>query len=441
MSAPCKPMRFLGIGDFCDLGALYMRLIAEGNEVKVYISDPFAQGTMAGLVEHCENWKIELPWIKAAGDRGIILFENVAASRGELQDELRRRGFQVIGGSAYGDRLETDRAYAQEVLGQIGMKTCPLHAFCSVMEGIKHIKAHPQRYVLKFNGSNSAENYVGAMDSGADVRAILEAKASQGNQDTVSFILMDYVIGVEMGVGAYFNGEDFIGAPCLDWEHKRFFPGDLGEITGEMGTVATFDRSRDFFHRTLERMGPLLRQAGYCGYINLNTIVNEEGIWPLEFTCRFGYPGFAVLGPLQQTGWGDLFYAMVSKRGEVKMHPGFSVGIVLTTPPFPYDRKTTKEAVGMPVFFQPDLTPSEQENLYYGEVGLRSGQLVTSGQYGWTMVATGTGRTIDEAQKRACTLADKVIVANVRFRRDIGHRLLGGDYNRVESLGLFGADG
>src|ERR1700710_2057390 len=313
-------MRFLGIGDTCDLGALYQRLMSEGHDVKVSVAEPLAQGTMAGLVPHTANWKNELGWIRSAGDDGVILFENVAKSRGEMQDRLRRDGFQVIGGSAYGDRLENDRAYAQHVLAGIGLQTCRVCEFEDVALANRFLDENPGRYVLKFNGPgfSSNENYVGRLADSADVRAILCTKQPRLEKTRGRLLLVENLGGVEMGVGAYFNGTDFIGRACLDWEHKRFFPGNLGELTGEMGTVATFDRSEKFFVRTLAPMAPLLHKGGYCGYINLNTIVNENGIWPLEFTCRFGYPGYAILEPLQDIQWSELFRAIVT-RGQIRL--------------------------------------------------------------------------------------------------------------------------
>jgi phosphoribosylamine--glycine ligase len=248
---------------------------------------------------------------------------------------------------------------------------------------------------------------------------------------------MDFVDGVEMGVGAYFNGERFLRPSCLDWEHKRFFPGDLGELTGEMGTVVTYDRTATFHAQTLGRLEMLLREARYCGYVNLNTIVNEHGIWPLEFTCRFGYPGYAILDPLQDIAWSDLFGSMLDRsRDAFDTKPGFAVGIVMTTPPFPYSRPEVDEPVGLPVLFDEHLTEDDLKHIHYGEVGLLQDQLVTSGANGWTMVVTGVGPTVRDAQQRANALAARVFISRVRYRRDIGDRLMAGEYERVRELGL-----
>ncbi len=43
-------------------------------------------------------------------------------------------------------------------------------------------------------------------------------------------------------------------------------------------------------------------------------MVDERGPFPLEFTCRFGNPGFAVLAALQTDGWGDLLARMRARR-------------------------------------------------------------------------------------------------------------------------------
>jgi phosphoribosylamine--glycine ligase len=426
-------MRFLGIGDAADLASLYLRLAGDGHDVKVCIGNPLCRDTLAGLIERVADWKTELEWVRAAGSDGCILFENVGAGRGELQDRLRRDGFNVIGSSAYGARLENDRAYAQRVLADLGLATAAIFEFSDVEEATRFIDRRPARYVLKSNGPDAA-SFVGRHPTGADVRALLAA----GRKYTASsFILMDFVEGVEMGVGAYFNGADFLEPACLDWEHKRFFPGDLGELTGEMGTVVTYSRTKRFFDHTLGRIRPLLREQGYCGYINLNTIVNNRGIWPLEFTCRFGYPGYAILDPLQRTSWADLFRSMLNRTADhFDAELGFSVGIVITTPPFPYSREHVAEPIGLPILFDGDPSPLELKNLHYGEVGLKDGVLVTSGASGYTLVVTGTGETIAVAHEAANALAERIGVPNARYRRDIGKKLIEGDFSKIEALGL-----
>ncbi len=432
-------MRFLGIGDTCDLNSLYVRLIEDGHAVKVSITEPLCHGTLAGIVERTDSWEAELDWVREAGQDGIVLFENVAHQRGALQDRLRREGFNVVGGSTYGDLLENDRGYAQKVLAELGLPIAALHEFDDRDTATRFIERNPGRYVLKFNGEGfgAADNYVGRLRDGRDVKAMIEITFRKMQRDRMSFILMEHVEGVEMGVGAYFDGKDFLTPACLDWEHKHFFPGDLGELTGEMGTVVTYERTRTFFERTLARMAPLLRQNGYLGYINLNTIVNERGIWPLEFTCRFGYPGFAILDPLQETSWADLFRAMVTRSGAAfRTRPGFAVGIVMTTRPFPYIRKYVPEPIGLPILFEGELSDQDRLNLHYGEVGLEEGRLVTAGYHGWTLVVTGTGATIPDAQDKAYALADRVVIPNVRYRRDIGAKLAAGDFARVERLGM-----
>jgi phosphoribosylamine--glycine ligase len=434
-------MRFLGIGDYCDLASMYLRLQAEGHEVRVFISEPLCQGTLAGLAPRVDDWESQLPWIREAGRDGYIIFENVAEERGTRQDELRAAGFQVIGGCSFGDRLENDRGYAQRLLHDLGFPVAQMFGFDRLADAERFLERNPGRYVLKFNGDTfgAADNYVGRAADGRDVIAMLRAKFRQLDRERISFVLMEYVDGVETGVGAYFNGRRFLRPACLDWEHKAFFPGDLGELTGEMGTVVTYQNTDRFFEKTLARMAPLLAQHGYCGYINLNTIVNEGGIWPLEFTSRFGYPGYAILEPLQRTSWSKLFKSLTQHdEGVLETSDGFCVGVVMTTRPFPYVRTFVPEPVGLPIIIEGELSREDRDNIHLGEVGLEGDQLVTAGYHGWSMVVTGVGANIREAQAAAYNRARRVIIPNLRYRIDIGQKLIDHDFEWLTRMGYMG---
>lgn len=441
-------MRFLGIGDSNDLAAMYLGLAQRGHEVRVCVRKPQYQDVFKGLLEFTDDWERELGWVRAAGYDGFILFES--ATDGVTQDALRNEGFQVIGGSAFGDRLEADRNFGQSALRAAGMTTARSHAFPNYAAAERFVRQHPARYVLKLGGADAVrtQSYVGTLPAGDDVAALLrhyqqkhqcaqQSNAASPQDRNSAVVLMEHLTGVEVGVGAYFNGEAFLSPACIDFEHKHFFPGELGELTGEMGTIVSYRMSARLFKTVLSPMSEQLREGGYCGYINVNLIANADGLWPLEFTSRFGYPGFAICEALHSDPWEAIFAAMAWKnRLAFDTQPGFASGVVLTVPPFPYPHGYEQLSKGLPIVLSPELSESDRACIHFAEVALQENQLVTSGLTGYLGVVTGTGATPSLANARALRRAQGVAVPNLRYRNDIGDRLeRGGEWKRLQSWG------
>ena len=432
-------MRILGIGESNDLAAMYHGFATRGHEVRVFVEDPACQDVHGGLLDLTPDWQRELGWIREAGDDGLVLFES--AEKGALQDQLRRDGFQVIGGCALGDRLEADRNFGQQVLRDAGLKTAASHRFTDYAAAIAFVQAHPARYVLKFNGADSprTRNFVGEMEDGFDLLALLGLYAARRQPaDAVDFVLMEHLEGVEVGVGAYFDGRRFLQPACIDFEHKRFFSGELGELTGEMGTIVSYRGSGPLFDAVLAPIAPLLREGGYVGYINVNLIANDEGLWPLEFTSRFGYPGYAICEALHLEPWEAIFRRMLRRDGDrIATRDGFACGVVLTVPPFPYHHGYEELGKGAPICVRDSLGPRDRAQLSFAEVALVQGQLVTSGATGYIGVATGIGETVADANAQALRIAHGVVVPNLRYRRDIGERVARRDLARLQALGWY----
>ncbi len=429
-------VRILGVGDANDLGAMYMALEREGHDCQVLIRDADSQDTLSGLVPRCRDLEAGLRWVRDARDEGVVLFET--AHDGALQDELRAQGLQVIGGSALGDRLESEREFGQQCLAEAGMQTAAVHPFGDFEQAIQFVRSARRRFVFKVcgNGFASYRNYLGELEDGEDMVAYLVQQARRLRDQAVPpFLLMEYLEGVEVGVGAYFDGTKFLTPACLDWEHKRFFPSDLGELTGEMGTLVSYEHGSRLFEASLARLAPRLAAAGHVGYVNVNLIVNQAGVWPLELTCRFGYPGFAILSALQPDGWGDLIQRMLTRAPGFAALPGFAVGVVLTVPPFPYAHGYAELSKGMPLTMR-ELSAEDRTHLHYGELALEEGQLVTAGHVGYLMVVTGRGATARDAQRAAYERVRKVHAPNLRYRTDIGARFIAQDCDTLRKLGF-----
>ena len=424
-------MRILGIGARIDLADLYLTLMREGHEVRVHASDP--AWAAVGMVEPAADWRAALPWVgKGASNDGLVLFEKVG--QGAVQDALRADGYRVIGGSTLGDRLEYDRGFGQDMLRDAGLPIAPTFPFAQPADAAAWLRANPGRMVLKhFN--NARATFVGDHAQGLDVLHQLSRPLPPGSKPG-GVLLMPRIEGVEVGVGAYFDGRHFLEPACIDFEHKRFFNGEIGEMTGEMGTLLSYRGAGPIMRATLGRMAAPFAAAGHVGYVNLNMIANEAGLWPLEFTCRFGNPGFAILAPLQTTGWGDLFRRMLSGVDEgFPTQDGWSSGVVLTIPPFPEERPDAGQEHDTPVFFH--TKPDDPAHFHWSDMRLDGDQLYAGRRTGYAMVVTGVGGTIEASQTAALARARSVCIANLRYRTDIGERVRLGELDRLRWLGWY----
>ena len=119
----------------------------------------------------------------------------------------------MLGGSALGDRLGLDRAFGQDAFRDLGLATAPTHCFDSFEAATRFVRDRPRRYVLKYSGSGfaSTRTYVGMRDDGSDTVAALGLHQRGWRLPEVpGLVLQDHVLGVEVGVGAFFDGRRFL---------------------------------------------------------------------------------------------------------------------------------------------------------------------------------------------------------------------------------------
>jgi len=395
-------------------GDLAVQIKKEGHEVKVYIKAECDKDVYDGFLEKVDDYKKFIDWAD------VIIFDDVGF--GKEADELRKKGKLVIGGSEYTDNLEEDREFGQAEMKRMGMIILPHWDFTDYDSALKFIEENPGRYVFKPSGFVQSDSkgllFLGKDEDGKDIHEILRSNKSVLEKRAKQFQLQKFAQGVEVAVGAFFNGNDFIYPINVNFEHKKLFPGDIGPFTGEMGTLMYWSGPNTIFKTTLEKMKEEIKKSGYIGYIDINCIANARGIYPLEFTCRFGYPhiSIAMEGIISQLG--DFFYNIASGNNyELKTKKGFQLGICCVVPPFPYyDKKEMEIYKDLSIIFKkPSL-----DGIHLGDVKINDGNWQIAGESGYVLVITGSGTTVEDARKQAYGRIENVLLQNMFYRTDIG---------------------
>ncbi|PNQ73171.1 phosphoribosylamine--glycine ligase [Hanstruepera neustonica] len=402
---------------------------AEGHSLKMYIEEKGCKEIGFGFCTKVTDWQKHTDWAD------LIIFDYTGY--GEICEQLRNQGKRVIGGSKYTDLLEMDRNFGHQQLKLHKIKVLPSYEFANFQEAIRFIEKHPDAYVIKPSGETQEFKqllFVGSDDEGLDVIRVLKAYEKSWGNDFGDFQLQKKVKGVEISIAAFFNGKQFIKPVNITFEHKKLFPKELGVSTGEMGTSMFWTHDSPLFDATLKKFEASLAKANFIGHIDINCIVNGNGIYPLEFTSRFGYPQIMIQRAGITEPMGDFFYKLASgQHFDIKVKKGFQVGVFIVVPPFPYEDKKTfklfsKDAV---VIFK----KNNKEGIHPMHLKNINNEWLITGDTGIALLVSGTGLTMKDAQRNMYNRVQNVIVNNSYYRTDIGDRWLE-DSDKLWSWGL-----
>jgi phosphoribosylamine--glycine ligase len=412
------------------IGDIAWQVSKEGHEVRYYIKDQKEADIADGFVAKSENPEKDAEWAD------IIVFDDTLG-QGEKAHALRAQGKKVIGGSAYSDRLEDDRSFGQEELKKAGVNIIPYREFDSFDEAMEHVVKNPDRYVIKPSGE--AQNvkrrlFVGEEEDGQDVIRMLDAYKRAFSDEIKVFQLQRRITGVEVAVGAFFNGKQFVYPININFEHKKLFPGNLGPPTGEMGTSMFWSPPTQLFNQTLLKMESKLAEEGYVGYIDVNCMVNGNGIYPLEFTSRFGYPTISIQQAGMNTPIGQFFWDLANGNDpKLRVKSGFQIGVRIVVPPFPFDDNETFESFSRNAAIVFKKPPNDEYHIE--DVKQVNGQWVVAGTSGVILIVVGLGQTMKQAQSQVYSRIKNVMIPNMYYRTDIGDRW-DEDSDRLHNWGI-----
>lgn len=389
-----------------------MQAQTQGHEVRLF-SPPRLKGkdnlVGRGLVPLTRAWEPSMRWADL-----VVMSDN---SKGMYAlDQYRRRGFPIFGPTAETASWELDRAKGQSVLQACGISIADSHRFNSFSKAAAFAAAQGKRFVVKPNGDvDKALSYV---PKGKDDLAYMLERWARTHEGRPDFVLQEFIPGVEFAVGGFFGPRGWSGPWLENFEHKKLMAGDNGPNTGEMGTVLKYVGESKLADEVLRPLEPELFRQGYTGYIDVAVIVDKRGRpWPLEFTCRFGYP----LWPIQQILHPDRAEWMLGLvRGEDMLRPyeDVATGVVVAIPDFPYDRRPLEQVAGYPVFGAEDKGARiALDGVMRGPEGLVTANTAP-------ITACGRAPTVREACERAYAEVSNVIIPNSpMWRDDIGEKV------------------
>jgi phosphoribosylamine--glycine ligase len=405
-----------------------LRLIREGHDVDIYLTEPDYGNILQGIVPS--------PLLRKKGSKGYPDYGSYDLSIFDLTGRERQAEFSAsvcptIGDGAFNCAVENDRMFGLEAMEECGIKVPPYQRFTELEAAKTFIKETGARYVFKPDGGQECDTETTYVSSSSEDMLLNIDKLFTKTKEA-PFVLQEFIKGTEVAVEGYFNGVDFY-LVNVTLEEKKFMDGNHGPNTGCAGNlIFTLDQKAKLFTQGLRKMKKYLAKIGYSGMIDLNTIVAGGELYGLEWTPRFGYDSSATLLNMYGGNLGEMFLKISTGQVPEQNWKGeFGVGVRLSVPPYPSEIKGQHPS-GIPI---EGLEKKNYQDTYMYDVMIEHGELVTAGHSGFIAVPLTYSDSIAGAWSKQDARLEEIKIPNCQRRTDL-EKTTTDRYNELVQFGL-----
>ena len=301
----------------------------EGHEVTAWLKDPRGKNLYKGLLPRVKNWRDDLT------SDTVLVFD--MSGMGKEADEMRAKGYRVIGGSELADSMELDRAFGLAVADNHGIALPEYEEFTDFDAAVEYLQDKDTGFVFKPDDNKPGVRTFVSTSPDQMIAMLAHYKELGGGK--FSFVLQQVVEGVEISSEVWcIDGEIVPHSFNNTLEQKRFLNNEWGPMTGCAWSAMKFGLSPRLYDETFKKLIPWLRQVKYCGPLDLNCIIDSTGTpYMLEWTPRFGYSAFyAAIEGLEEPLGEFLWWMAGHEMPEFSPSRDWLGSLRITIPPYPH---------------------------------------------------------------------------------------------------------